>query len=102
PGQLARVAGLLAEANANVIEVLHTRHGSGMQISEVELRLSVETRGPEHREAVVDVLRHAGYDPKGEVDQRPPPRRRRPPRDAQGPSYVNRWATTGRPRSRRG
>jgi len=68
PGQLARVAGLLAEANANVIEVLHTRHGSGMQISEVELRLSVETRGPEHREAVVDVLRHAGYDPKVEVD----------------------------------
>ena len=68
PGQLARVAGLLAEANANVIEVLHTRHGSGMQISEVELRLSVETRGPEHREAVVEVLRRAGYDPKVEVD----------------------------------
>ncbi len=68
PGQLARVAGLLAEANANVIEVLHTRHGSGMQISEVELRLSVETRGPEHRKTVVEVLRHAGYDPKVEVD----------------------------------
>ncbi|KRE21544.1 threonine ammonia-lyase [Agromyces sp. Soil535] len=68
PGQLARVAGLLAEANANVIEVLHTRHGSGLQISEVELRLSVETRGPEHRESVVEVLRRAGYDPRVEVD----------------------------------
>jgi threonine dehydratase len=64
PGQLARVAELLAEANANVIEVLHTRHGSGLQISEVELQLSVETRGPEHRASVVEVLRHAGYDPK--------------------------------------
>ena len=49
PGQLARIAELLAEANANVIEVLHTRHGSGLQISEVELELSIETRGPEHR-----------------------------------------------------
>jgi threonine dehydratase len=68
PGQLARVAALLAEANANVVEVLHTRHGSGMQITEVELRLSVETRGPEHRAAVVDVLRRAGYEPRVEVD----------------------------------
>lgn len=68
PGQLARVAALLAEAHANVVEVLHTRHGSGMQISEVELRLSVETRGPEHRDSVVAVLRRAGYDPKVEVD----------------------------------
>ena len=63
PGQLARIAELLAEANANVIEVLHTRHGSGLQISEVELKLSVETRGPEHRDEVVEVLRRAGYDP---------------------------------------
>jgi threonine dehydratase len=68
PGQLARVAELLAEANANVIEVLHTRHGSGLQISEVELKLSVETRGPEHRASVVEVLRRAGYDPKVEAD----------------------------------
>ncbi|WP_448810653.1 threonine ammonia-lyase [Agromyces bauzanensis] len=64
PGQLARVAELLAEANANVIEVLHTRHGSGLQISEVELQLSVETRGPDHRASVVEVLRRAGYDPR--------------------------------------
>ena len=48
--------------------MLHTRHGSGMQISEVELRLSVETRGPEHRAAVVEVLRRAGYDPRVETD----------------------------------
>ncbi|HZW42428.1 MAG TPA: ACT domain-containing protein, partial [Agromyces sp.] len=63
PGQLARIAELLAEANANVIEVLHTRHGSGLQISEVELQLSVETRGPEHRAEVVAILRRAGYEP---------------------------------------
>jgi threonine dehydratase len=63
PGQLARISELLAEAQANVIEVLHTRHGVGLQLSEVELNVSVETRGPDHRQLVVDVLRAAGYDP---------------------------------------
>jgi threonine dehydratase len=64
PGQLARTSELLAEANANVLEVMHTRHGRGLQISEVELELSVETRGPEHRQQVLDALRNAGYDPR--------------------------------------
>jgi threonine dehydratase len=63
PGQLARTAELLAEANANVVEVLHTRHGRGLQISQVELDVSVETRGPEHRREVIETLRAAGYDP---------------------------------------
>jgi threonine dehydratase len=69
PGQLARISELLAEAHANVIEVLHTRHGVGLQISEVELDVSVETRGPEHRQQVVDVLRAAGYDPHIDSEQ---------------------------------
>jgi threonine dehydratase len=64
PGQLARISELLAEATANVIEVLHTRHGVGLQLTEVELDISVETRGPEHRQHVVDTLRAAGYDPQ--------------------------------------
>ena len=52
PGQLARVVRAASrEANANVVEVLHTRHGTGMQISEVQLELSVETRGEAHRAA---------------------------------------------------
>jgi threonine dehydratase len=64
PGQLARIAELLAEVRANVIEVLHTRHGAGLQLTEVEIDISVETRGPDHRQEVVDVLRAAGYDPQ--------------------------------------
>jgi len=63
PGQLARVSELLAVAGANVIEVLHTRHGQGLQISEVILQLSVETRGEEHRAHVISVLEQAGFTP---------------------------------------
>jgi len=64
PGQLARVSELLSIAGANVIEVLHTRHGQGLQISEVILQLSVETRGEEHRAHVISVLEDAGFHPK--------------------------------------
>ncbi len=60
PGQLARTAQLVAEANANVVEVLHTRHGK-FEISEVELELHIETRGSEHRKEVVKKLRDEGY-----------------------------------------
>ncbi len=63
PGQLARVSELLAVVGANVIEVLHTRHGQGLQISEVILQLSVETRGEEHRAQVLSILQEAGYAP---------------------------------------
>jgi threonine dehydratase len=61
PGQLARVSELLAYAGANVIEVLHTRHGQGLQISEVYLQLSVETRGADHRALVIETLENAGF-----------------------------------------
>lgn len=63
PGQLARVSELLATAGANVIEVLHTRHGQGLQISEVILQLSVETRGEDHRAHVIATLEAAGFTP---------------------------------------
>ncbi|HPM51699.1 MAG TPA: threonine ammonia-lyase, partial [Rhodoglobus sp.] len=57
PGQLARVSALVAECSANVVEVLHTRHGGGLLISQVELELHIETRGPEHAELVLERLR---------------------------------------------
>ena len=63
PGQLAEISRLIAEANANVVEVLHTRHGTGLQISEVQIEISVETRGPQHRDSVIATLEAAGYRP---------------------------------------
>ncbi len=63
PGQLARVAELIADAGANVVEVLHTRQGRDLDISEVELDVSIETRGPEHVEQVLERLRIDGFSP---------------------------------------
>ena len=49
---------------ANVLEVLHTRHNGGLQISQVQLELHIETRGPEHADAVLARLRADGFEPR--------------------------------------
>lgn len=67
PGQLARIAELISDANANVIEVSHARHSRGALLGEVELELSLETRGPEHVQRVLEHLREADYDPRVEL-----------------------------------
>jgi len=64
PGQLARVSTIVADANANVVEVLHTRHNGGLQISQVELELHIETRGPEHADLVLARLRDENFEPR--------------------------------------
>jgi threonine dehydratase len=64
PGQLARVAEIVADQNANVVEVLHTRHGTGLQITQVELEVHIETRGQDHATLVLDALRAEGYEPR--------------------------------------
>ncbi len=64
PGQLARIAELLSDANANVVEVSHARNGPGSLLGEVDLELSLETRGPEHVQRVLEHLREADYDPR--------------------------------------
>jgi threonine dehydratase len=66
PGQLVKAAEAVSKAHGNVIEVLHTRHGLGLDISEVELRLSIETTGHEHRDRVLKSLTDAGL--KARID----------------------------------
>jgi len=68
PGQLVKTAEAIASAHGNVVEVLHTRHGLGLDISEVELRLAVETTGHEHRERVMKALKDAGLKARVEHD----------------------------------
>lgn len=62
PGELVRTAQIVAAHNANVVEVLHTRHGTGLPISDVELELHIEVRGSDHGEQVVEALRADGYE----------------------------------------
>jgi threonine dehydratase len=61
PGSLAGLLAVLADADANVLEVEHVRTGAALSVDEVEIGLQLETRGPEHCEAVLDRLRSEGY-----------------------------------------
>jgi threonine dehydratase len=61
PGGLARLLGELAECGANVLEVVHERTSGSLSIDEVEVHVQLETRGPEHTEAVLARLREHGY-----------------------------------------
>ncbi|HZN20270.1 MAG TPA: threonine ammonia-lyase [Micromonosporaceae bacterium] len=61
PGQLAALLALIAEHGGNVVDVEHQRHDPRLRLGEVEVELSVETRGAEHSDRLVTALRGAGY-----------------------------------------
>ncbi len=61
PGSLARVLAVVADLGASVREVEHSRTGSRLHLGEVEVALSLETRGADHRAEVVQALLAAGY-----------------------------------------
>jgi threonine dehydratase len=61
PGQLARLLKQIGDRGANVLDVEHRRHDPRLRLGEVEVALSVETRGAEHSDRLVTALRAAGY-----------------------------------------
>ena len=61
PGELARLLALVAELGANVIDVEHSRTTSHLDLGEVEVALSVETRGAEHRVELLAALSGSGH-----------------------------------------
>jgi len=61
PGQLAKVAGTIGNAGANVVEVYHQRVFTDVPAKGTELNLVIETRDRAHLEKVVAELRACGY-----------------------------------------
>ncbi|WP_434742942.1 threonine ammonia-lyase [Micromonospora sp. SH-82] len=62
PGQLASLLAQIAEHRANVVDVVHQRANPHLHLGEVEVALSVETRGMEHSDALISALRASGYE----------------------------------------
>lgn len=61
PGALATLLGVLSEADANVLDVSHVRTDPRLGITEAEVEVHLETKGPEHCTEVGTALRGAGY-----------------------------------------
>ncbi|MFF3841827.1 threonine ammonia-lyase [Streptomyces sp. NPDC001930] len=61
PGALATLLAVLTVADANVLDVSHVRTDPRLGLTEAEVELHLETKGPEHCREVADALRDAGY-----------------------------------------
>ena len=64
PGMLAKVSGILAEQGGNVIKLEHNQFVSINRNAAVELRITLEAFGTEHKAQIIDALEKAGYRPK--------------------------------------
>ena len=64
PGELARVSALLAKEKGNIIKLEHNQFISINRNAAVELRITMEAFGTEHKNQIVSALTSAGYRPK--------------------------------------
>ena len=64
PGELAKISTLLAKLRGNVIRLEHNQFVSINRNAAVELRITLEAFGTEHKNEIVEVLEKEGYKPK--------------------------------------
>ena len=64
PGELVRVADTIAKAQGNVIKLEHNQFVSTNRNAAVELRITMEAFGTEHKREILKSLENGGYKPK--------------------------------------
>lgn len=64
PGELSRVADIIAKENGNVIKLEHNQFVSINRNAAVELRITLEAFGTEHKNKIIDTLETNGYKPR--------------------------------------
>lgn len=64
PGQLAKVAQVIADARGNIVEVEHKRLLAEVALKSADLEITVETRDADHIDEIMDALGAAGFKAK--------------------------------------
>ena len=64
PGELAKVSETLAKEQGNVIKLEHNQFVSTNRNAAVELRITLECFGTDHKKRIIKALEKAGYKPK--------------------------------------
>ncbi len=64
PGELHRVSGVIADVSGNVIKLEHNQFVSTNRNAAVELRITLEAFGSEHKKQIIDTLEAHGYQPR--------------------------------------
>ncbi|MBQ8983682.1 MAG: threonine ammonia-lyase [Lachnospiraceae bacterium] len=63
PGELMNVSTVIAQAQGNIIQLEHNQFVSLNRNSAVELIITMEAFGPEHKQAIIQELAEHGYSP---------------------------------------
>ncbi len=61
PGGLNRLTKVIADLNANIMQVFHDRLVLNLPYGKTKVTFTLETRGPEHIEEIIAVLQKSGY-----------------------------------------
>lgn len=64
PGELTKVSANIAANSGNIIKLEHNQFVSTNRNAAVELRITLESFGTEHKQQIMDSLEQAGYKPK--------------------------------------
>lgn len=64
PGELSKVADVIAKESGNVIKLEHNQFVSTNRNAAVELRITMEAFGTDHKNQIIDALYTGGYQPK--------------------------------------
>ncbi len=64
PGELCRVASVIAKENGNVIKLEHNQFVSTNRNAAVELRITMEAFGTEHKKQIISALEREHYQPR--------------------------------------
>ena len=64
PGELCKVAGVVAAQSGNVIKLEHNQFVSTNRSAAVELRITLEAFGTDHKNQIISALEKEGYRPK--------------------------------------
>ena len=67
PGELVNVASVIADMNGNIIKLEHNQFVSINRNAAVELTITIEAFGHEHKQQIIDELKKKGYEPKQET-----------------------------------
>ena len=64
PGELVKVASIIAREQGNVIRLDHNQFVSTNRLAAVELKVTIEAFGTEHKDRIISALEKEGYGPK--------------------------------------
>lgn len=64
PGELCKVSGIIAEQQGNVIKLEHNQFVTTNRSAAVELRITLECFGTDHKKQIINALEEEGYKPK--------------------------------------